>query len=324
MVRICQTTYDNFANVLMAQCIVAQPITAKTGPDSCKNNERRFLCRRLQGSAIVTLVASVEEQGICWAEICDSNWKLLCYGKLNLQRDFALVVESAIATANIMIESAGSHSEIAKVDSLLKGIPVEFNRPTLNNVRLIRSIPKRRLQFLSGDPSNRPQVGDLGETDHCSTGFWGQIVDVYVRKRDPIAYWMVEAYLPDIQSVIASRADVEALYDANAEDHLNETPWTILAYPTSIADRDRLPPDIDVQMLLGELQQRGIPIGVWNNEVTPDTTYVICHYHDRERVAQALTELEKAGIIEPGFLKERAEELHSFRNTILPCHHGRP
>lgn len=98
---------------------------------------------------------------------------------------------------------------------------------TMNDVRLVKPIPKRRLRLISGNGNNIPVVGDLGESDHCYTGPWGQMVTVYFTKRDGSAQWEAEAYTSEIASVIASRVDVSKFYDADALCRSGELPWTI-------------------------------------------------------------------------------------------------
>ncbi len=100
-------------------------------------------------------------------------------------------------------------------------------------------------------------------------GFWGELVDVYINKRDGSASWCAEAYRTEIEPVIASRIDFVALEAASAEIAGNELPWTIFAYPTSVAGNYRLPPDIDVRMLLAEFQVRKIAIAVWSTLTYP-------------------------------------------------------
>jgi hypothetical protein len=59
----------------------------------------------------------------------------------------------------------------------------------MNNARLIKAIPKRRLLLLCGDASKPPVVGDLGETDHRWSGFWGRMVLVHFVSADGNTEW---------------------------------------------------------------------------------------------------------------------------------------
>ena len=138
------------------------------------------------------------------------------------------------------------------------------------------------------------------------------MVTVYFTKRDGSAQCEAEAYTSEIASVIASRVDFGKFYDADALYRSGELPWTIFAYPTALADSQRLPPDIDIQMLIAEFQHRAIPISVWSHDDSPNTTYIVCRYNDRCRIDQIVSELEMAGIIELGFLAKHSEELFSY------------
>ena len=69
----------------------------------------------------------------------------------------------------------------------------------MNNVRLIKAIPTRRLRLISGDASRPPVVGDLGETDQCYSGSWGPMVLVYFASSDGNTEWEAEAYESEIE-----------------------------------------------------------------------------------------------------------------------------
>jgi hypothetical protein len=69
----------------------------------------------------------------------------------------------------------------------------------MNDARLIKAIPKRRLRLISGAASRPPAIGDLGETDHCYSGFWGPMVLVYFANADGHTVWEAEAYESEIQ-----------------------------------------------------------------------------------------------------------------------------
>jgi hypothetical protein len=69
----------------------------------------------------------------------------------------------------------------------------------MNNARLIKAIPKRRLRLISGDASKPPAVGDLGETDQCYSGLWGPMVLVYFVSADGQTEWEAEAYESEIE-----------------------------------------------------------------------------------------------------------------------------
>jgi hypothetical protein len=69
----------------------------------------------------------------------------------------------------------------------------------MNNARLIKAIPKRRLRLLSGDANKPPALGDLGEADQCYSGFWGPMVLVYLVSADGNTRWEAQAYESEIE-----------------------------------------------------------------------------------------------------------------------------
>lgn len=64
----------------------------------------------------------------------------------------------------------------------------------MNNARLIRTIPLKRLRLISGDANKPPVVGDLGVTDQCYSDFGGPMVLVYFKSADGVTEWEAEAY----------------------------------------------------------------------------------------------------------------------------------
>lgn len=76
---------------------------------------------------------------------------------------------------------------------------------TMNNVRLITVIPKERLDLISGDGSEPPSVGDLGETDQCYTGPGGrQMVLVTFITANGASEWVAEAYVSELEKIEAA------------------------------------------------------------------------------------------------------------------------
>jgi hypothetical protein len=71
----------------------------------------------------------------------------------------------------------------------------------MNDARLIKTIPMRRLRLLSGDGSKPPAVGDLGETDQWWTAVGGQMVLVYFVSADGKTRWEAQAYESEIEEV---------------------------------------------------------------------------------------------------------------------------
>jgi hypothetical protein len=75
----------------------------------------------------------------------------------------------------------------------------------MNDVRLTKAIPKRRLRLISGDGSEPPSVGDLGETDQCFTGPLGrQMVLVEFVTANGASEWEAEAYWSELEEIGAA------------------------------------------------------------------------------------------------------------------------
>jgi len=64
----------------------------------------------------------------------------------------------------------------------------------MNDARLIKAIPKKRLRLIRGDASKLPVVGDLGEADQGYSAFWGPMVLVYFVSADGNTEWEAKAY----------------------------------------------------------------------------------------------------------------------------------
>ena len=71
----------------------------------------------------------------------------------------------------------------------------------MNDARLIKAIPQKRLRLIRGDASKPPVVGDLGETDQAYPGPWGPMVLVCFVSADGNTEWEAEAYESELQPV---------------------------------------------------------------------------------------------------------------------------
>jgi hypothetical protein len=94
-------------------------------------------------------------------------------------------------------------------------------------------------------------------------------------------------------------------------------PWTIFAYPCSLADAQQLPRDDEAKRFLAELQSLGLRVGVWAHPNIKDTIFFACPYEDRLVVHSAIEELERQGRFPPNFPARRTDHLFSLaaRNT---------
>jgi hypothetical protein len=74
----------------------------------------------------------------------------------------------------------------------------------MNDARLIKTIPKRRLRLIKGDADKPPVVGDLGETDQAWSSTLGQMRLVYFVSADGNTEWEAEAYDSELEPIEAA------------------------------------------------------------------------------------------------------------------------
>lgn len=99
------------------------------------------------------------------------------------------------------------------------------------------------------------------------------------------------------------------LFDADEYHRTVSCPWTFLAYPTSLAEGQGLPPDREACDLLALVQQRGIDVAIWVSQIVENTTYFACRIDDRQELDDVLTELQSSGMIDTNFCSIRSERL---------------
>ncbi len=109
--------------------------------------------------------------------------------------------------------------------------------------------------------------------------------------------------------------NIHTLFNADKYHRDGNSPWTFFAYPTSLAGEHGLPPDDEAVWLLGELQERGIPVGIWVSEIVENTTFYACPREDIQRVRDAVDERVKDGTLEIDFCARRSECLFSLLST---------
>lgn len=97
----------------------------------------------------------------------------------------------------------------------------------------------------------------------------------------------------------------------NAEEG-GKMPWTIFAYPASLADSQRLPHDEEARQFLARLLELGLRVGVWARSDLDGTCYFACPFEDRDRVYSAIKGLERSGEFPPDFANQRTEYLFSL------------
>ena len=106
----------------------------------------------------------------------------------------------------------------------------------------------------------------------------------------------------------------DLLFDAVEHYRKGKCPWTFFAYPTSLADGDGLPPDRDACEILAHIQQRGIDVAIWANQIVENTTYFACRHEDRQKLDDVLNELQSSGTIDSNFFGIRSER--SFSRNV--------
>ena len=106
--------------------------------------------------------------------------------------------------------------------------------------------------------------------------------------------------------------NLDLLFDADEYLRSGPCPWTFFAYPTTAANDNGLPSDVDACRLLGEIQARGIDVAIWVNGIADNTTYFCCRKDDVQRLNDALNELEKPQAFGEDFCKKRSEKLFAL------------
>lgn len=90
---------------------------------------------------------------------------------------------------------------------------------------------------------------------------------------------------------------------------MGETPWTIFAFPSQLADARGLPLDSEAKRYFEALRALGLEIRLWTQTEIPGTTYFGIRIEDREFAERCIGELERRGEFVPGFAEQRAEFL---------------
>lgn len=111
--------------------------------------------------------------------------------------------------------------------------------------------------------------------------------------------------------MVDAPVNVDDLFDADAYWRSGKCPYTIFAYPASLADAQRLPLDEVARHFLAKLQGLEIRVGIWAIPDVANTIYFACPYEDRERIHAAIKELERQSPFGPGFCATRSEYLFS-------------
>ena len=105
---------------------------------------------------------------------------------------------------------------------------------------------------------------------------------------------------------------IDKLFNAEEYRRAGNCPWTFFAFPSRLADEFGLPPDDSAIEFLATLQAKGLRVGIWANAIGNDTSYFVCPIEDRQRLNDAIAELENNGTIEIGFCLKRTERLFSL------------
>lgn len=103
--------------------------------------------------------------------------------------------------------------------------------------------------------------------------------------------------------------NVDDLWNADAYWRSGILPWTIFAYPSGLADSQRLPLDEEARRYLAELLGHGIRVGIWEHPDVADAIYFACPFEDRDRVDLAIMQLERLNRFTPGFAAQHCKYL---------------
>jgi len=106
----------------------------------------------------------------------------------------------------------------------------------------------------------------------------------------------------------ASCIDMAQLWNAEAYLNGGKGPWTIFAYPASLADERMLPRDDESVRYLATLLNAGARVGVWYYPASR-TVYFVCPFEERERLQFICDDLERNGTFPKNFSRDHCEYL---------------
>jgi hypothetical protein len=106
------------------------------------------------------------------------------------------------------------------------------------------------------------------------------------------------------------------LWNANAYLESGKYPWTIFAYPESLADDRHLPRDRESMRYLAALLAAGARVGVWHYPAN-QTVYFACPLEEMEHIRAVVEELEKLGTFPKSFASEHCEQLFRSADKAL-------
>jgi hypothetical protein len=98
------------------------------------------------------------------------------------------------------------------------------------------------------------------------------------------------------------------LWNADAYWQSGHCPWTVFAYPASLADDRRLPRDSESARYLAALIAAGAKIGVWYFPAN-ETVYFACPFEERDRIQSIVNEFERRGTFPKNFARDHCEDL---------------
>jgi hypothetical protein len=108
--------------------------------------------------------------------------------------------------------------------------------------------------------------------------------------------------------VDAKGVNVAQLWDADAYLASGKCPWTIFAYPASLADERHLPSDGESVRYLAALLAAGARVGVWYLPAS-QTVYFACPIEEKDRIESVVNELEQRGEFPENFARDHCEHL---------------
>ena len=106
------------------------------------------------------------------------------------------------------------------------------------------------------------------------------------------------------------------LWNAEAYRNSGRCPWTIFAYPTSLADEQLLPRDEESVRYLRALIAAGAQVGIWHFPAI-QTIYFACPYEEKERAGSIVNELEREGAFTKGFARDHSERLFRLASQSI-------
>ena len=89
--------------------------------------------------------------------------------------------------------------------------------------------------------------------------------------------------------------DLARLVDPTQLIANGEQPWTFLAFPRIIVDRDGVPADVEARAYIAAVQSQGVPVGIWVDTPVEGVAYAFVGPAHIRMLCDAIDLLQKSG-----------------------------